>query len=515
MFPRMRRRLPNFLYGMSLFLSLGLFQAGCSATFPAIIDPSEIASLREGRPRISRVRDLGAVHIGQAGPLAGESDGVFAIGELVLIEGGGFGRQPTVSIGGRPAELRWRTEGGGIVVQVPAGSDIGQTNVTVQVGGDRASAPLPLYRLALVLDARRGELLPLRIGRSTDGTPTVESAGPTLAVPRGRSLAVSHDGAAAYVLCSGEAAGKSDSVAIIDLVAPGGPRLTDTRQLRHRAHQLAAAERAGVLAILGGDAVTIWDIREARRPATWPSAELPEGIGKARTAALHPDGALLALGIAEDNQVVLVDVKPGFTEVKPREVARAAALPGLRQPLLHSLRFSADGATLWVSSGDNKDSIASGHQPTRVTALQLNDDHSLTVQKSLDLRDAGGPVQLALARTPPASSGASIRTPPEKATVFLTTTAAPPTESAKASLWRSDLTGRITPLYAGKESLAGLDVSPDARLVVTERISPGQSGRTLAVTDVETNKLTALPLGPADEADLADALHQLKIALQP
>lgn len=507
--------------------------SACGATWPAVLDPTDIASLREGRPRISRVRDLGAVHIGRPGPLAAESDGVFAVGELVLIEGSGFGRQPTIGIAGRPAEIRWRTAGGGIVSQIPAASAIGAQTVWVQSGGGRAAADLTIYRLAVVLDGRRGQVQALRIGRGPDGAPTVAAAGPPLLIPGANALALSYDGAAAYVLTAGA---PYSSVAIIDLVAPGGPRIADTRQLRHAAYALAAAERTGTLAIVGADHLTLWDVREARRPAGWPLATLPASARGGRAAALHPDGELLALALPEDNQVVLLNLKPGLTTVQPRQVAALPALPGQRQPLVHALRFASDGATLWLSSGDNPASLLAGHQPTRVTAIELRSlqpaiaeqaeaqpagaaqpDLGMAVLKTVDLRDAGGPVQLALARTPPVSAGTTIRTPPEKATVFLTTVKAEAGSAgiAQAALWRSDLLGHLTPLYSGKELLAGLDVSPDARLAVTERIAQGPAGRTVAVTDLETSVDAALSLGPSDEADLMAPYDRLQIALQP
>lgn len=519
MLPRMRR-CQRTIVGFAVALS------ACAPSWPAVIDQADIYDIRDGRPHISQVRDLGAVHIGRAGPLNAESDGQFSVGEYLLVEGSGFGRQPTLGIAGRPAEVLWRTAGGGIVAKVPPGSAIGNQSIWVQSGGGRTEAPLTLGRLAVVLDGHRGQVQVLRVSRGADGKPTVVTAGQPLLVPGARALALSYDGAAAYVLAAGSPVA---SVAIIDLVASGGPRIAELRQLRHAAHLLAAADHAGTLAIVGNEHMTVWDVREARRPATWPPAELPAAAKNPRAAALHPDGAYLALTVPEDNQVLLVDVRPGHTEVKPRQVAALGALPGMRQPLLHDLRFTSDGTTLWLSSGDNAESLPAGHQPTRITAIELKTaegaetnatpDLGLSVLKTIDLRDAGGPVQLALSRTPPVSSGATIRTPPEKATVFLTTVASSTTR-ARPALWRSDLLGHITQLDAGKADVdsalfAGLDISPDARLAVTQRIGRGAAGRTLAVTDLETQTDVTMSLGPSEEADLHAPYDRLRIALQP
>jgi WD40 repeat protein len=277
--------------------------------------------------------------------------------------------------------------------------------------------------------------------------------------------------------------------------------------------------------MVDSDQVTLWDIRETRRPATWPPDELPPSVKNARAAALHPDGQYLALSVPEDNQVLLLDVKPAYTEVKPKQVAALPVLPGMRQPLLRELRFTSDGSTLWLSSGDNPESLPAGHQPTRITAIELKlppagtpePDFGLSVLKTIDLRDAGGPLQLALARTPPVSAGTTIRTPPEKATVFLSTGAVSKTASARSALWRSDLLGHISELEMGATdgTIAGLDVSPDAKLAVTQRIGRAGKGNTLAVTDLETHSDVTLPLEMSSDGDAGTSFDRLRIVLQP
>jgi hypothetical protein len=495
-----------------------------------VLDPSEIYSLSAGTPRIWRVRDLGAVHIGQAGPLLAESDGVFTMGELVLIEGSGFGKQPTVTIGQRPAELRWRTAGGGIIVRVPPGSAAGPQPLWVEADGRRAETAVNLQRLGLVLDSRRGQLHVVRIGGESGPAPTVQSAGAPLKLPGAHALALSADGAAAYILVRH---GEVDDVAIIDLTAPAGPRVHDTRPLRHAAHSLLAAERAPTLAAVGASAVTLWDISEARRPAPWRPTELPDNAQGSQAAALDPAGTLLALALAEGNQVVFVELQAGHTQVRAQPAGQVAVVPLAKQPLLRSLRFASDGQTLWVTAGDNPASRALGHQPTRLVAIEIGaagttpdqpaasterGPRPLTVQKTIELRDAGAPVQLTLGRALPIAAGTTIRTPPEKAAVFLTTVTPTVFEhaaGAESALWRSDGSGNASPLLSGKERLGGLDVSPDARLAVATRCSPGPVGLTVTVTSLAAGTTTSAALGPADEADMQPPFDHLTLSLQP
>jgi hypothetical protein len=495
--------------------------AACSGGFPAVMDPSDIASLREGTPRISRVRDLGSVHIGQAGPLLAESDGVITMGELVLVEGSGFGKQPTVQIAGHPAELRWRTAGGGIVVQVPLGSASGEQPLWVEAGGQRAQTQVTLQRLGVILDARRGEVHVVRVGGEAGPAPTAQPVGQPLKLPGAHALALSSDGAVAYALVR---SGAVDHIALIDLTAPHGPRVHDTRPLRHAAHSLLAAERAPTLAAVGAGAVTLWDIREPRRPAPWSPTELPEPGRTATTATLDPAGTLLALALDEGNQVLFVELKQGRTAVAARPVGQVAVLPTVKQQLLRSLRFAADGETLWVTSGDNAQSRAQGHQPTRLSAVEIgpadaaSGERAFTVHKTLDLRDAGAPVQLTLGRAPPVAAGTTIRTPPEKTSLFFTAVSPEGFDhpgAGESALLRSDLSGNATELLSSKELLIGLDVSPDARLAVATRCAKGPAGLAVTVANLAAGTTTTVPLGPADEADLQPPFDRLTLLVQP
>lgn len=508
--------------------------AGCSAGFPNVIEPSEIDSLRDGSPRLRRVRDLGAVHIGRAGALAAESDGSFVVGELVLIEGSGLGKQPTVGVGKRPLEVLWRTEGGGIIARLPPGVETGRGLLWVQNGAGRGELPVEISRLGLILDEKAERLHTVRLSRAgggVDALPTqIATVAAPIRLPGARALALSSDGSAAYVLLG--AVGAGQKLAIIDLVAPGGPKLADTRPLRHPVHSLAASEREKVLALVGPEQVTLWDISEGRRPAAWPAAALPEEVRGAHTAALDPGGQRLALGIAEGNQVVFVEVKPSRDRVLVRPLGSLAALPGIRQPLLHLLRFASDGATLWVSAGDSARSRGEGHQPTRLLAIatELPDgaaaegDRGYAVLKTVELRDAGAPVGLALSRTPPIASGTTIRTPPEKAELFLTTITPSALDGgdkaggAESTLVRGDPQGVAEPLLRTGDRLLGIDLTPAADVVLTARLGSGPDGLKVTAADPrkpggESAGIT-IPLG-AGRSDADGSDGKVDVALQP
>lgn len=484
---------------------------GCAGTWPQVVSSDALYDLRQGTPRIARMRDLGAPHIGRPGAFSPESDGMHLIGELLLIEGSGFGRQPTVRMAGRPAEVLWRTEGGGLVVRIPTGSAVGAQRVSVENSQGQDEQPLTLSRLVTVLDPRRQTVYALRMA----GGPLTPYGQP-IAIPGARALAQSFDGSAAYVL-------QDRQVAVIDLVAAGGPRLVDQRPIKHAAHSLAAAEQAGVLAIVGDAEVTRWEITEGRNPSPWPPAPLPESAQKPWSAALSPSGNHLALALADSNHVVLLDVRPQRTAVVPTEIASVNALPEARLPLLHKLRFSLDGQTLWLSSGDSQGSLSAGHQPLRMTALACGPDAGLSVLKTVELPKAGAPIDFVVSRQRAVVSGSTIRQPAERETLFLTTLSSLPKTAASidpgltGSLLRSSLSGQNQALSSEPAMLGGVEFDPVSGVILTAAYHPGSPSIRVAATDVQSGaaQTTQLPAPDAAGKMVAPEGLGIPIAIQP
>ena len=96
-----------------------------------------------GRPRIDEIRDIGGSDIPAVGVLRlASSDGSAVIGETLWIRGSNFGRQPTVSLGGKAVTVVSRTGDGGILVRVPVGTPAGRQSLVVsQEDGRAPSAP--------------------------------------------------------------------------------------------------------------------------------------------------------------------------------------------------------------------------------------------------------------------------------------------------------------------------------------------------------------------------------------
>ncbi|MCU1277861.1 MAG: hypothetical protein JWM53_1407 [bacterium] len=493
-----------------------LLAAGCVTTgVPDVIDARDV-STTFGPPSISRIRDAGAVHLPQAGAWKAEPDGVASPGELLVIEGDNFGRLPTVSIGGRATTIVARTGGGGIVARVPTGVPVGNVAIVVSQPKGRAQKTFPIRRFAVV--AHAGLVHFLRVDKDH-----AEVVGKPLELPGARLVRISADGAAAYVV-SGRSDG--DHLVAIDLCAPGGPRVAGEKKLAHHGALLTAAMDAPIAAVVGDGEITIVSTRDARMPALFEPIDLPMGAKAPRAIELAPDGKMLALLVSDGNRLVVIDVSaPPASSV----VTAVDLLPDQKLPLVRDLAFSSDGETLWIVSGDNDKSLPA-LQPTRLTAVRIlpqgeasavshqpsapsatptpadakKNERLVSVWRTQSVPGAAAPLRLAVARGQPLASGTTIRMPPDKAAVFLTSLNdaifkladvaldTPAGAKAVAKLWhppqpgivvRADINGGGGPLFATAEIGSALDLTPDAQLLVATaaRVTPVPATNSVAL----------------------------------
>lgn len=468
---------------------------GCGRDWPSVVSPRDVP-VAGGPPQIARVVDLGDLgEIPASGPLpAADSDGIFVVGERILVEGSDFGRLPTVLVGGRPAGVIARTSGGGIVTAIPEGVPPGDVDVEVSHPRGKDSRRVRVVRWALVAQPDADAVYVVDVAR-TDAT----VSGTRIAIENPRFIRYAADGSVAYV-ASGVATGAEGTpgargkLSVISMVASAGPRVVHEISCEPRfAVALAVADRAPLLAVVGERTIQLFSLVEPRRPAPYRPFPLPADIaaGGVVSADLEPTGKLLALLVADGNRLVSIDLTAPDA---PQVHASVDLLPGERLPLVRDLRFSIDGETLWVVSGDNPRSVAAGKQPTRLTAVSLKvggapaERPVLAVWRTAEIRGATAPVRLAVARGQPVASGTTIRTPPEKAAVFLTALDARlfqlgglnlslPDGRARAHavlravaepgmLVRTDVGGGGGPLVSLPMVVSSVDLSPDSQLLL-------------------------------------------------
>ena len=397
--------------------------AACAGPNHEIIEDRFDLAETSGSPEISEINDVGGGDAALTGTLAMQApDGVAVVGETLWIRGRSFGRQPAVTVGGRPAAVLSRTRDGGIVVRVPPATPSGSQPVVVSNEVGRGERPIAVRRYAGVLAPGAGE-----VGWAELGADGPIAAGATAA--RGaRWLAFSSDGRAAYLA---EAA--QSVIHVVELPAPGGPKIVYRIDLgKEPVVALATAGRAPILAVVRANDVLLLDTSSPLRPARTTPRALPPEIRDAQIVAadVSPDGKLLAVATAAGNRVALLDLVPrGRTAV----AGALSVLPDVRASVLIDVAFSPVGDTLWVLSGDTARSRASGPQPAELRALRLGASpeslSSLEVARAVTVGAARDPARIAVGRAMPLVSGAAIRLPPERATVFFAAAIKPPQPS--------------------------------------------------------------------------------------
>jgi hypothetical protein len=182
-------------------------------------------------------------------------------------------------------------------------------------------------------------------------------------------------------------------------------------------------------------------------------------------------------------------------------------LPGERLPLVRDLSWASDGETLWVVSGDNARSLPAV-QPTRLTAVRIlprdskQDPKSelISVWRTQNVTGATAPLHIAVARGQPLASGTTIRLPPDKAAVFISSVAENLFKLAEATLgpaevdklWRpsrpamivrADINGGGGPLFLSPILMSSVDLTPDAQWVVATaaRLAPAPSDKAIVL----------------------------------
>jgi hypothetical protein len=474
---------------MRLTVGVLAFVVGCTNGWPEITDVREMGGSLGG-PSVDRIRDMANPDLPVQGALTGaEPDGVATPGELLLVEGSGFGKQPTVRVGGRPAAVLARTDGGGVIVRVPTGIATGSVRVEISTPRGHAEGSIPMRRFGLVAVSENSHVHILEIDHET------HPFGHPLGLPGAQKVRFSHDGSTAYVVA--QPAGGGPRLHTIDMTAPQGPRLTTTQEIPDsRVVAFSAADSGAMLAIASDTRIHLVDISNPRRPSRWPPLALAEPVVRAHVVgvALDPDGKTLAVLSARGNQVRLYDI------TNPRDlklVTTVDVLPDVRAPVVRELQFSIDGETLWVVSGDNAESLTTGPQPTRLTAIRLlgGDEKEkekgprvVSVWRTMAVPGATAPIGLAVSRGQPVASGTTIRIPPEKAAVFisgvhsslfqlggleLATEAGVKQADAvlrplgqPGMMIRADINGGGGPIFSTPQVLGSVDLSPDAQVIV-------------------------------------------------
>jgi hypothetical protein len=486
---------------------LPLVFAACAGANHEIVEDRFDLAETSGSPQVTEIADVGGGDVALTGNLSMQApDGVGVIGETLWIRGRSFGRQPAVLVGGRPAAVLGRTRDGGIVVRVPPATPSGAQPVVVSNEIGRGERPIAVRRYAAVLAPGAAQ-----VGWAELGADGPIAAG-TTPVRGARWLALSSDGRAAYLAEASRAI-----VNVVEIPAPGGPRAVYRIDLGDGAVvALATASRAPVLAVVRERDVLLLDTSSPLRPARRAPRALPPEIQQAHVVAadLSPDGKLLAVATADGNRVALLDLAPtGKTAL----AGQLSVVPDVRESVLIDVAFSPAGDTLWVLSGDTPRSRASGPQPSELRAVRLGASPErmarLEVARVVAVAAAQDPARIAVGRAPPLISGAAIRLPPERATVFFAAATRAPGEGA---VYRIGVDDAATVAIAAIGHLGMPDLSFDGRWLLAPVAAPDGAVRVLSAAVDGRPAPSPAPLnvvggGPGEQPPAARPLPLLRI----
>jgi hypothetical protein len=498
-------------------LAIGVVAAVLGGGACASLEATSVVSPRDldeaaGRPRIDEVRDIGGTDIPEAGVLrmAG-SDGTAVIGETLWIRGSNFGRQPTVSLGGKATAVVSRTGDGGILVRVPVGTPAGrQTLVVSQEDGD-AERPLQVRRLGVVMAKDRLAFLEM--------TPDGPRAFDGVTIAGVQHLQMSADGRAAY------AVDQAGALHVFELPAAGTPGEVFKLQLGPGVRGLFAASVAHRLLALRETELVELDTSSPLRPVVESARAVPSWLTSETVSrvAASPDGRLLALALVKRNRVLLFDVDnlrvlPAPAPVIDPPFVEMPLFPDVRAPVLVDLSFSPEGETLWVLSGGSDRNKVLGPQPTIVTALRLPRTYAIGATvgmvraRRVTLPDVIGPVAIGTGRSLALTSGSAVRLPPEKVTVFVS---GRERASQRPAIFALDAEDHAVPVAVedGAIAVGRTDVTPDGRWVLGTFVDHSET-LLVASAPADGRPGKARSFRVADRAS-ADTLAGAELRLQP
>jgi len=456
--------------------ALALVGAACGGGSRTIVLPRKVDAA-SGAPHVGRVTDMGDIG---AIPASGnklprfDSDGVFVVGELVLVEGSDFGKQPTVNIGGRPAEVLARTGSGGIVTRIPPGVASGEAEVEVSHTKGRGAKKIPIRRYGFVVQPGVGKVHIITIG--ADGTAKERGY---LSVPGATDVAFASDGVAAYVTAKSLDTNGRATLAVIATTTGQGPKVVRNLTLRGReAKFVSCAPEAPVCAIVGGDYLTALDTRTASIPTLLAPAKLPSAIERVGALALSPDGKLGVLLAPPRNEIVPI----GLTDPNRPSLGEALALlPDERVPLVADLGFSPEGNEVWVVAGDNREALIAGAHPARLLVATATGG-ALSLRSNEEIAGADAPVALAVARRESIMGATAIRSTARRAAIVAAGVSRDlyrlMNETGKdaedllgnpmtmGQLVRTDLEGKGQVIWSGEAFVSDVEMSQDVRWIV-------------------------------------------------
>jgi len=500
--------------------------AACGGPSANLVVSSRDLGGAGGAPSVKRVVDLGDLSsipaVGQRLSRA-RSDGEITVGEMVLVEGEDFGKLPAVNIGGRPTEPLARMGSGAILVRVPPGVPAGDVDVEVSHTRGRGARKVKIIRYGFAVSPGAGAVDVLRFDGA--GAPVVRGR---IALAGARDVAVSSDGAAAYVAVAAGDGQPAAGLGIISIAAKGGPELTRTLPLSGEdATRVVTAAEAPDGAVLVGSRLFLFHAGNATAPTVESPITLDE-LGRIASLVMSPQGQTVAVLDGEQNQVVPIAVP---ARGAPKVGAPVDTMTDVWVPMVQDLGYAPGGEELWIAAGDNAKALVAGNHPAQLVQLSAT-GAAFAPERVVEMSDVDAPVAVAIARRESVGSATAIRSRARRAAIVVasesralvagkTLSAALVAPGGSAQLVSTDLDGRTEPLWRGEALMAAVVLTQDVRAAMALVLQVVRSGdavtlkRALVWAPLDGSKAQVVPLG-GDAAAVDDSARgRGGLALQP
>jgi WD40 repeat protein len=335
----------------------------CSKPNPRVITKTIKLDTASGKPVLSKIIDYGSYKLPVSGKIKEfKGDNKAFIGEILVLRGKNFGRQPTIMVADKPTPVLLRLADGGIVIRVPRQIPSGEQKVVVSTNNGITSKNIKIIRVAAAQAPGSSKTL---LFNSLNWTTIKE-------FKFGKVLnAVFHTEKPFWYITT-EAKGKFQLITI-DTAAQPGPKVIDKKKIKlNKLLSFGISQNSEVLFAVADTGVVIYNLESASYPRahTFQKFVNLKDKGNILDAAVSPDSKTLALLLSEDNLVKFYDVQ---VPDNIKEGQQLNVLPEAKVPLLRKLYFTSSQTdqNLWVLTGDTDESLKVGYHSSDMVKYEL------------------------------------------------------------------------------------------------------------------------------------------------
>ncbi|MGM0596040.1 MAG: hypothetical protein ACQES9_03295 [Myxococcota bacterium] len=343
----------NFMF---LFVS-------CSKPNPRLITKTVKLDTASGKPVLSKIIDYGSYKLPVSGKIKEfKGDNKAFIGEILVLRGENFGRQPTVMVAEKPTPVLLRLADGGIVIRVPGQIPSGEQEIVVSTNDGITSKKINIVRVAAAQAPGSSKTLLF----DSLNWKTIKK------FKFGKVLNVVFHTEKPFLYLTTAAKGKFQLITI-DIAAQPGPKVVDKKKIKQKKLiRFGISQNSQVLFAVVDTGVVIYNLENPSYPRAHSFQKFAnlKDKGKILDAAVSPDSKTLALLLSKNNLLKFFDVQVPDNIKEGQEIN---VLPEAKVSLLKKLYFTSSQTdqNLWVLTGDTDESLKVGYHSSDMVKYEV------------------------------------------------------------------------------------------------------------------------------------------------